>query len=352
MKRSNRRRTQKSTGVLLVLFVSICMGVVLYSQRVAAEARLVEPSSCGLRDFRCYAKFYAQTTYRQNPEAAFKDMKSRYNTDNYVKGECHQLSHIVGRTAFKKYGGLASAYEHGDNFCWSGFHHGVIEQAVGALGVKGIKAQANDICKPLADKRRYSFDHFNCVHGLGHGFMSVDGYELFAALKSCDLLSDSWDASSCYGGVYMENVMVAARENGTSRYLKPDDLLYPCNAVETSYKEQCYLMQSSYMLQQNGYNFAATFGICARADVDFVSTCNQSIGRDASGSSVSDAVQTKTKCDVAPNRQALQDCVTGSVKDFVSYFHSDVQARAYCNQYETTIAEVCNSVTTDYYRVF
>jgi hypothetical protein len=111
-------------------------------------------------------------------------------------------------------------------------------------------------------------------------------------------------------------------------------------------------MQSSYVLQMNGYNFAATFDICAKADEGFVSTCNQSIGRDASGSSVSDPNQTKTKCDVAPNRQALQDCVTGSVKDFVSYFHSDVQARSYCGLYDQEIAANCNETVTAYYRLF
>src|SRR5205085_119777 len=109
-------------------------------------------------------------------------------------------------------------------------------------------------------------------------FMAIDGYELPNALKSCDLITDSWEETSCYGGVFMENIMVAARENGNSKYLKKDDLVYPCNFVEQPYMQQCYLMQTSYMLQQNGYNFAETFQLCSKAEANFVSTCYQSIG--------------------------------------------------------------------------
>ncbi len=309
-------------------------------------------SDCKASDYRCYAEYFAKKTYHSSPEEAFTELKAAYEKDTYVQSQCHQLTHIIGRTGYKKYGSLSGAYKHGDSFCWSGFHHGAVEQAIGDVGAVGIKKQANGICKELADARRYSFDHFNCVHGLGHGFMSIDGYELPTALKSCQLLTDSWEAESCYGGVFMENVMVATRENGYSKYLNKDDLLYPCNGIERQFRQQCYMMQSSYMLQQNGYNFGATFALCAQADSEFVATCYQSIGRDASGSTVSDVALTKQKCSSAPNGDALYNCMIGAVKDFVSYFHGTAQAEQLCQAFGGEIVAPCKQTISDYYAVF
>lgn len=312
------------------------------------------PESCqvGKNDFRCYAKYYAILTYNHDPSKAFADVRTAYDKDDYVKSQCHQIVHIIGRTAFKKYGSLAASYPKGDNFCWSGYYHGATEQAIGDIGGDKIKQQANAICAEIANKSRYSFDHFNCVHGLGHGFMSIDSYELFTSLQTCDLLTDQWDKSSCYGGVYMENVMVAVRENGYSKYLKADDLLYPCNAVDSKYKEQCYLMQSSYALQKNGYNFAETFNLCATVNDSFQDTCNQSIGRDASGSTSSDVSRTKANCDATTNANAKKNCMIGAVKDFVSFYHDDKQATDLCNAFGGELVAPCNETVKAYYATF
>lgn len=303
-------------------------------------------------DFRCYAERLAWATYQQSPTAAFAELRAAYANDSYVQGQCHQMAHIIGRTALKKYGSLGAAFPKGDSFCWSGYHHGITEQAIADVGGAKIKAQANEICAALKSDQPYSFDHYNCVHGLGHGFMAVDSYELFTALQTCDLLTDQWEKTSCYGGVYMENVMVATRGDGTSKYLKKDDLLYPCNAVAASYKEQCYLMQSSYMLQNNNYNFADTFRLCAAADAAFVNTCYTSIGRDASGSTVSDVARTKQNCAYAQDVAAAYYCMVGAVKDFVAYYHSDQQALQLCGAFGGDLLAPCQQIVKEYYATF
>ncbi len=335
---------------LVIIIVTVVVSWLLLSRQETTKYGASRPDCAA--DFRCNAEYYARLTYRTDPATAFIDIRKAYEEDNNVKAQCHQLTHIIGRTAFEKYGGLSGAFERGDSFCWSGFHHGAVEQAVGDMGIAQIKAEANDLCRELAEKNRYSFDHFNCVHGLGHGFMSIDAYELPNALKSCEILTDTWERDSCAGGVFMENVMVASRENGVSKYLKKDDLLYPCNGIEETFMQQCYLMQSSYMLQQNGYNFRDTFALCQKADSAYINTCFQSIGRDASGSSVSDVTLTKEKCDTAPDREALKYCMMGAVRDFVSYFHSDTQARELCKAWGAEIEQPCNDEITNYYRVF
>lgn len=344
-----------------VLAIAIVAGSIVASSMIvhrATEAATYTPTAahdCKQKqpnNFQCYGKFYAEETYSSGAEAAFKDLESAYNSDDFVKAQCHQLAHIIGRTTYEKYGSLDKTYAQGNNFCWSGFYHGAIEQAATDLGAVRIRQEAPVICQSFANKEKYSFDHFNCVHGLGHGLMAVDDYNLPNALKDCDNLKDNWEQESCYGGVFMENVMVVSRGDGQGAYFKADQPLYPCTFVDAKYKQQCYLMQTSYILQHNGYDFAKTFQECAKADAGFVNTCYTSAGRDASGSTNSDVARTVANCRLAQNDDGLYYCMLGADRDFVSYYHSDQQAIQLCEAFGGNLTDPCKADVADYYKTF
>jgi hypothetical protein len=302
-------------------------------------------------DFQCYKKYYEVLTTNAGAPVALKDITAAYATSSFIMSQCHQLTHVIGNTAYENTGSIAKAFVEGDSFCWSGYYHGVVERAVSSKGSAYIKEHLNEFCSEMPGKERYSFDYYNCVHGLGHGVMSMTRNELFESLRLCDLLTGDWEKSSCYGGVYMENVM-ADWKNHKTAYLKKDDLLYPCTAVEERYKYQCYLMQTSYVLKENGYDFADAFKRCDAVPAPFNEVCAQSIGRDASGSTISNAAETKKRCDLAPNPLLYHNCIVGAVKDFVSYFHSDGQARQFCAMLEKGEDESCDALVTSYYSTF
>ncbi|HTE58275.1 MAG TPA: hypothetical protein VK694_06030 [Verrucomicrobiae bacterium] len=316
---------------------------------------LADVSNCSTsqNQFKCFADYFTAKTKATEALEAIKDLKQLYETDAFVKSQCHQFTHAIGHEAYYKYGTLAGAYTKGDSFCWSGYYHGITEQAIGELGPERMRKEANQVCEELAKKQKYSFDHYNCAHGLGHGFMTVESFDLFKALKTCDLLRDEWERKSCYGGVFMENVMVAVRESGQSKYLRPAEPMYPCTAVEKVYKEQCYLMQTSYALQQTSYDFGRVAKLCQDLpDTDFVSTCYQSLGRDASGSTVSDIPKTKENCEKALDGVGLEPCVLGAVRDFISFHHSDTQAKELCNAFDQALAARCLEEVKTYYATF
>lgn len=344
---------------ILVAGIVIAGIIVLFKQsspqadnNTAVSTATLE-ACAGTEDFSCYEDYFEARTTATNPVTATDDLRNIYETDQYAKSQCHQMMHAIGHAAYAKYKTVASAYTKGDTFCWSGYYHGVTEEAIGQLGAEKVKEMANAICEELKADKPYSFDHYNCAHGLGHGFYTVANANLFEGLKVCDLLHDGWERESCYGGAFMENVMVEVRNGGTSAYLRPNEPMYPCTAVEYIYKQQCYLMQTSYALQHNGYNFAETFRICRDvADVDFTLTCYESIGRDASGSTVSNATQTKQHCEQAPDAVGLERCVLGAVRDFVSYFHGDTEGKAFCNSFDSALKTRCLEEVDNYYRTF
>ena len=317
------------------------------------EARICEGTEAD--DFSCWSERYASLARNGDSKAVFADLKDVYSKNTYVQSQCHQITHVIGRVFAETAESVGKAYQQGDSFCWSGYYHGVIEQVAKKMGKEEFIAQLNTLCSDVEAQSRYSFYHYNCVHGLGHGVMSISDNELFLSLSSCDTITDNWNKLSCFGGVFMENVMSDPATNPahTTNYLRPEEPMYPCTAVEHQYKEQCYLMQTSYALRQVNYDFANVFEMCAKVDSDFTTTCYQSLGRDASGNSVSNVASTKTNCERGRNYEQVVNCAIGAVKDFISYHSDDTQARVLCASFsDKNVSGVCYSTATEYYKSF
>ncbi len=303
-------------------------------------------------DYACHEKHYQELVRTKGVAAAIADLKARYAKSAYVQAQCHPFTHVIGREAANLYrGDVGEAFTKGDGFCWSGYYHGVMEGVVGKFSTATLGAAMDGICANIPGKATYNFDYYNCVHGLGHGVMVVTRTELFDSLALCDELTGEWERSSCYGGVFMENVMVDNRNHFT-KFLKPEEPLYPCTAVGERYKTQCYLMQTSYILKVSGGDFVSVFAACRGAEAALQPTCFQSLGRDASGQSVSNAERTRATCELGQNYDERSNCVIGAVKDFISYFHSDVQAREFCSSLAEDLRDVCRRTAETYYTSF
>lgn len=333
-------------------------GIYFFSYNKPREKVTINPdcinsvTSTSTSTFACYESFYQKLVKESGPKEAMVDLKTRYNVEPYVKNECHQLAHVIGRAATAKYPTVDEAYIRGDSACWSGYYHGVIESVMLEIGTSNITFETLDnICRNLAERERYSFNHYNCVHGIGHGAMYINDNELFVALDTCDKLKDPWEQSSCWGGVFMENI-IADNKNHFTKYLKTDDPLYPCNAVREDQKSTCYLMQTSYMLKLRGGDFASVFELCGTVGESYKDICYQSLGRDASGWTISDPIRTKSHCLLGPDDRAQSNCVVGAVKDFISYHHSDVQAKTFCNSLDENLKDICLSTAESYYVSF
>lgn len=303
-------------------------------------------------DFNCYDEYYSNLTRQKGISAAFADLRTRYPQESYIRSQCHPLTHVIGRVAVEYANDVADIFVLGDPYCWSGYYHGAMEGIIGKIGRSNIPDRIDGICSSIGGKQRYSFDHYNCVHGLGHGVMAVNDNELFDSLEVCDNIIGTWERSSCWSGAFMENVIVDGKNHFT-KYLKPEEPLYPCNAVEERQKTTCYLMQTSYMLKVTQGNFAKVFELCTKADKGFENTCYQSLGRDASGRSVSDVARTKATCDLGANQEQQLNCIIGAVKDFVSYLHDDARAKELCNAYtDLALREPCLLTVAEYYKSF
>lgn len=309
-------------------------------------------SQTGLVANKCFEKYFREKGESLGPQAAFADLKVLYDVSAQVRSYCHPLAHEIGHAAVVMYPDVDEAYQHGDDFCWSGYYHGVMEEIMEKIGEEHLGAKLNDICANITGKENYSFNYYNCVHGMGHGLMDIMGDKLIDSLKMCDNLTGWWEQQSCYSGVFMQNVINDGLEYHKAD-LKPENTVYPCNIVDKRYKDQCYLMQTSYMLKINHYDFKKTFEICSKVDQGFEITCYRSLGRDASGSTVSDLKRTHDICLLGGDYTQQSECLVGAVKDFISYYHDDAKAKQLCKSFDgEKTQQYCLETVKDYYKTF
>jgi hypothetical protein len=260
------------------------------------------------------------------------------DVDADAKSDGHILAHEIGIAAGKNGGDISATFAKCDPSNQSGCYHGVIQAYFAQAKTIG-PTEVNALCLPFKAKDADRWIRFQCVHGMGHGFEMIYNHDLPKSLDGCDLLDDDWDRDSCYGGVFMENIvnvstpdapghdmamhMSMPAQSGTPfKAVDPSDPLYPCSAVGQKYQSACYQMQTSVILYLNHDDMAATAKTCDTAPPAMRFVCYQSLGRDVSAYSAQDFGKARAMCSLGTPRYQPW-CYVGFVKNLV-----DLNARA------------------------
>ena len=273
----------------------------------------------------CFRQAFGNLTYRDGPEKALALLATDDSQLPAVHADCHQISHWIGRAGLLYYKrDPGQALSHGAMTCNSGYYHGVLQVALAGLPRNVVVKKSQRLCSAPAVNTE-EFLLYQCVHGLGHGLMIYSGDDLPWSLRTCHKLLTDFDRVSCTGGVFMQNLDTTM---GTSRYLKPKDPIYPCNAVGQRDKVYCYLMVTSRINALDGYNWRKTAAWCRRSERGWVETCFESYGRDASGASEYDPAKTIALClEAGPN---AGDCVYGAARDYGNNYAGGPKASRFC----------------------
>jgi hypothetical protein len=232
--------------------------------------------------------------------------------DAELRRDCHPVVHAIGRETFRLRGNIHDSFSACDQTCHSGCYHGSVERFIRGDEIYAqtgkhpsqaeLKQKANAACDPNTPLRL----RYQCLHGLGHALMFFSNYNLDRALEACDALAGEWNRDSCYGGVFMENVVNATNEK---KNFSPTDYHYPCNRVAAKYRSECYVMQSSRMVEM-GLSVPALFDECDKAG-EYRAACAQSVGRDLSNEARVGQSQTAARqCELAQD-EIRAACVRG-----------------------------------------
>jgi hypothetical protein len=290
-------------------------------------------------DYSCYQERYQELVDNSGVQAAFADLKDQFDKEPFVKANCHQMAHVIGRAAANLYSDdVSTTYTQGDDFCGSGYYHGAMETIVANIGPENILNEADSICAELRDEENQSLNYRNCTHGLGHGFMGLYQNEVFKSLDACDALSDEFGRNYCAGGVFMENVLDENNPSTPSKYLKADEPLYPCDEVKTEYKHMCYVKQAGYALEKNNDNFAKVFELCGKVEEDFRSSCyvglGDQVGSQSTNNDPTEEAQTeyiRELCGQGQDAEAQFTCLGEAASQLIFFYDSDKRAKALCS---------------------
>jgi hypothetical protein len=246
---------------------------------------------------------------------------------------CHQAAHVVGKLSYELYG--ATAFAGGSEHCHSGYYHGAMETMLYQEGTADLAGTVRRICDTFVT----SFGKYECLHGVGHGIMAYEDYDLPKALDDCEHLGSDDDRDSCYGGVFMENIATAqgmgASPDHTTTWVG-EDPHYPCNAIskDLSVQRHCYLMQTTWMLGLLGNDFSKVADECLKAPAEVGGFCFASMGRDAAGIALRDPGQINGVCLNAPKGDYYDYCIAGGLNVIVDFWGSNLgdQATALCRR--------------------
>ena len=285
-------------------------------------------SDCRDGNFECLEQAFGNLTFNEGPKVALARLETMSATNSAVAGDCHRIAHRMGSAALSRFDDkVAPAFIAGTPICASGYYHGIIERAFLGQPTDKLGVVARQLCSDsqIADQR---FLLYQCIHGLGHGLMIYTGYDMPGSLKTCDGLQTDFDQVSCTGGVFMENF--SSSYGVTSRYLRKNDPIYPCDAVAEHYKAQCYGLVTANLLKRTGSDQRKTAAGCRRSEPDWLGVCFESFGRDVSGIAGKSASKALASCRLAGANEG--DCLYGVAREIVNSDAAGERGARFCNK--------------------
>lgn len=192
---------------------------------------------------------------------------------------CHAQGHHIGIFLYAHAQDLSKALLTADRKCGGSMYHGIVETyfmtEVLLEGTNVEDVQITNSCEQLADDSN-SVIYLECVHGIGHGLVKAYS-DIFPAVQRCDEFETQVEQNRCQQGVFMANAVEYYATGGG--VFDEDDLLYPCNQLDSKYTSNCYYYHVSYILKKTN-SVTGSFQQCDRIiDEKQIQSCYAGIGR-------------------------------------------------------------------------
>lgn len=275
---------------------------------------------------------YIQLVQDENPSIAIQQLRDESAQNPKVLSLCHDVLHEIGHTAYEKYGSFSEAVIYQNDFCNSGYIHGLFESyfATAENPLEGISQQ----CATYNTGGR-KIDIWQCHHGIGHGFMYLTGGHLPESLQLCQEELSGEASTSCQNGVYMEvfNTEVLAKE---AEFIDPDNPFLTCQNQKIA-KSECYVYVPAYFSQVQNMSFSEILRTCLATEPTYVDNCVFGVGTEAIKRNMHDPQKVFDICLQASTPAHKQNCIHGMV---VMYMNQEGNP--------DTVHEMCQQAPKEY----
>jgi hypothetical protein len=289
--------------------------------------------------------------------------------DSGLRSASHGIAHGLGIAAYRSRETVSELFASCPNSQIGGCYHGVIQGYFLEVGGQGGELTSADLDALCAPHRARQTLYFQCAHGIGHGVMALRQNQLPRALADCDLITEPHARDSCYGGVFMENVVAEAHPHNTAQAhatlnsggdaghaghgaqaaggehahhepaerwkpLDATDPRYPCSVVGERYQRQCWLFQTSAILATNQGSLQGAARACSLAPQEMIPVCFRSLGRDITAFASRLPERTASLCAAHASDANQLECIRGAAESLVNVNEEPADGFAFCRVVE------------------
>jgi plastocyanin len=218
---------------------------------------LCEPS------YKCAESIMLAATQAGGPSSGMIVLRDVFDSRQYAIGsDGHELAHKIGRETASHFGINGEAFlSCGSDFNY-GCQHGFFEYALGKT--ESSLDAATLICENLP-KSLPQKDYFYCYHGVGHGVLMAQAYDMQGALDECDKLTSMNAQRACWQGMFMENVNGQMKREARKGVFDANDPLAPCSHLEEKYQYDCYENHAGYLISLMNLSLSKASAACLGA---------------------------------------------------------------------------------------
>jgi hypothetical protein len=310
-----------------------------------------EKYNCAPTDTQCVRNFLVKVTDDYGPKASLGVME-RLQRDRRVDPAVndHDMAHSVGRETAKDYGSNYKAFDLCPITFNYGCSHGFFEYVLARTDTP--KEAATTICESLGTSDHFLTAGFSCYHGVGHGIMMAEAYNVQNSLKACNTLPKDTAKDGCWQGVFMENVNAGMTGRALPGVFKRTDPLAPCDKVGNRYKHECFINHAGWLMTVAKNDVHKGTRYCLKAKGRFLSSCMQSIGLMVTNpvwqQTLAPDLASRPPAQVAADLCARfpeagrKDCVIAGVDNLANFDQLNVtRQRAFCEVVPSGIQSAC-----------
>lgn len=286
-------------GILLGVLVTIITLDIFEKNNSISEGATVMRTSDAENVYDQYVS-YAQT---HGANEALMKLYNDSEENTVTQSQCHEIAHEIGHGAFNRLGTFSEAMQLQDVTCNGGYLHGVLESAFGEL-TGTTTAELRNACNDLAPE---SFVAWQCIHGLGHGFMFAYDQDINAARNECNLYEDEWMEETCINGAYMQHFTLPLRE------LKDDEVLSFCDRQPMPGMLDCHLYAPTLYLARYEREYEGALRWCeAHGEAIGRRICSAGVISEMTKRNVNDIAYVWEICGIS-NELTTEQCVTSII---------------------------------------
>lgn len=323
--------------VILIALVNITPSTISGKSRISEKKAPEVEKILSLKNTKEQSEELRKLMKRVGPIEAQEEM---LHSGLPFTGETHLLIHTIGDVVYDEFGKDGLTYC--KDYFLSACYHAVILNTLGDNGIKGV-AEAMRKCEEAGR----SIVASQCAHGAGHGFIAWHDYDLLKGVKMCDELGaqvERFSYFNCYDGAFMENIWGV--HNGApseKRWVKADDIYYPCNdpRIPGKYIDACWSNQATLVYQHFKGDLRKTAMFCDSVpETQYRQTCYNNFSRQIHPLTEGSVEKVKTLCSNATGDSWRDYCILTNMTSYWSLGDREIPFKI-CNSLVKPLSDAC-----------